>query len=134
MSVSPQKKQSGPIVGAAITGKIAAPDVDEEKERLVKAFDYGFGVSTGLNVLPKAAYRAFVEDRAGGKIADHEVRIEFKKRSFDPMAMQMSIKDSVGAYRQQGLFQATGVLVRESGRELLPLAVRKMLRSRQGKH
>ena len=39
------------------------------------------------NSRPKTTYRAFVEGRAEGEITDNEVRVEFKKRSFDPMLM-----------------------------------------------
>lgn len=39
------------------------------------------------NSRPKTTYRAFVEGRAAGEITDDEVRIEFKKRSFNPMLM-----------------------------------------------
>jgi len=39
------------------------------------------------NSKPKTTYRAFVEGRAGGEITDDEVRVEFKKRSFNPMLM-----------------------------------------------
>jgi len=39
------------------------------------------------NSRPKTTYRAFVEGRAEGEITDDEVRVEFKKRSFNPMLM-----------------------------------------------
>jgi len=39
------------------------------------------------NSKPKTTYRAFVEGRAAGEITNDEVRIEFKKRSFNPMLM-----------------------------------------------
>ena len=35
----------------------------------------------------KTTYRAFVEGGAAGEITDNEVRIEFKKRSFNPILM-----------------------------------------------
>jgi len=39
------------------------------------------------NSRSKTTYRAFVGGRAAGEITDDEVRIEFKKRSFNPMLM-----------------------------------------------